>query len=52
MLDIVRQEVIMISFRVSKELKDKLTELANKDNRSLSDYIRLILLAFIKKLEG
>ena len=39
----------MISFRVSKELKERLVKLAKNDNRSLSSYIRIILEAFVKR---
>ncbi len=37
----MKEETIVI--RVSKELKDKLQKLANADERSLSNYIRIQL---------
>lgn len=39
----------MIRLRLSKEAKAELQKLADKDNRKLSDYIRLELTKIIEK---
>lgn len=38
-----------IQIRVEPELKKKLQAMADKDNRKLSDYVRLLILKAIKK---
>lgn len=39
----------MIRMRLSKELKTELQSLADRDNRKLSDFIRLALVRVIEK---
>lgn len=41
-----------IVIRVDKELKEKLQDLAAKDERSLSNYIRLILKKTVEENSG
>lgn len=38
-----------LRLRLSKDLKDELQKLADKDNRKLSDYIRLVLVKTVEK---
>lgn len=38
-----------LSFRVTEDEAEKIKELADKENRTVSDYIRLALLEVIKK---
>jgi uncharacterized protein (DUF1778 family) len=38
-----RKKTERIELRISKELKDTLTNLANKARRKLSDYLRIVL---------
>lgn len=41
-----------IFIRLTPELKQRLQELADKDKRTLSDYVRLILTDYIKRKEN
>ena len=43
----MKEEIVTI--RMDEELKKELQKLADKDERNLSDYIRLILKRFIEK---
>jgi antitoxin component of RelBE/YafQ-DinJ toxin-antitoxin module len=38
----------IIQIRVEPEIKEKLQKMADKDNRKLSDYVRLLILNVIK----
>ena len=40
-----------IVVRIDKELKEKLQEIATKDERSLSNYIRLVLKKVVEEAE-
>lgn len=41
-----------IGIRITKEMKEKLSELAWQDRRSLASYIKLVLEKHIEKLGG
>ncbi len=41
-----------LGVRISEELKKKLQKLADKDNRTLSNYIEIVLQNHVKKMEG
>lgn len=39
---------MMMSFKIDKDLKDKLAELAKEQNRSLSNLIETVLMKFVQ----
>lgn len=41
-----------LNIRVTRETKQKLVDLAQRDRRTVSDYVRLILEDFLSKREG
>jgi predicted DNA-binding protein len=41
-----------VSIRLGSELRKKLEQLAEKDLRTLSDYIRVVLIRHVEKLKG
>lgn len=45
------QQMSSIVVRIDKELKEKLQEIATKDERSLSNYIRLVLKKVVEEKE-
>ena len=42
----------MLGIRIHPELKKRLQELADKDGRSLSNYVNKIILSYLKDHEG
>jgi len=44
-----RSMKVVISFKVDKEVRESLRELAQKENRSLSNYIQTLLLNHLKE---
>lgn len=42
----------VINIRVDKSMKDKLQKLADQDNRTLGDYIRVQLMKLLEKLNS
>ena len=44
----MNENLEMLGLRINKELKDRLTERANADHRSLSSYIRKVLTELVE----
>ena len=43
---------VMLGIRIHQELKKLLQDLADKDGRSLSNYVNKIILSYLKEHEG
>ena len=43
---------IMLGVRIHPELKELLQDLADKDERSLSNYVNKIILSYLREHEG
>jgi predicted transcriptional regulator len=50
--DVAMRKEVPISIRLDSELRKKLEELAEKDLRTLSDYIRATLIRHVEKQGG